>query len=56
LITDLKKQVDEIRAEQKGPKGGSGGGTRALIVASNADKAFCAGADLRERRGMSEQE
>lgn len=50
LLTDLRRHVDEIKAE------GGTGGTRALIVASNVDKAFCAGADLKERRGMSQQE
>lgn len=50
LMTDLRRHVDEIKAE------GGTGGTRALIVASNVDKAFCAGADLKERRGMSQEE
>lgn len=50
LITDLRRHVDEIQAK------GATGGVRALIIASNSDKAFCAGADLRERRGMSEEE
>jgi methylglutaconyl-CoA hydratase len=50
LVTDLRRHVDEIKAE------GGTGGTRALIIASNVDKAFCAGADLKERRGMSQQE
>ncbi|EXJ85691.1 methylglutaconyl-CoA hydratase [Capronia coronata CBS 617.96] len=50
LITELKRHVDEIQAE--GPRGS----TRALIVASNTDKAFCAGADLRERKGMNHEE
>lgn len=49
-MTDLRRHVDEIKAE------GGTGGTRALIVASNVDKAFCAGADLKERRGMSQEE
>ena len=50
LVTDLRRHVDEIKAE------GSTGGTRALILASNVDKAFCAGADLKERRTMSQEE
>jgi methylglutaconyl-CoA hydratase len=50
LIADLRRHVDEIQT--KGPMGG----IRALIIASNSDKAFCAGADLRERRGMSTDE
>lgn len=35
---------------------GRGGVTRALILASDVDGAFCAGADLKERRGMSDAE
>lgn len=50
LIADLRRHVDEISAE------GGRGGTRALIIASNTDKAFCAGADLRERKGMTQEE
>ncbi|RVX67794.1 hypothetical protein B0A52_07722 [Exophiala mesophila] len=50
LIADLRRHVDEIQAE------GGRGGTRALIIASNTDKAFCAGADLRERKGMTQEE
>lgn len=50
LIADLGRHVKEIRAE------GGTGSTRALIVASNVDKAFCAGADLKERRGMTHEE
>lgn len=36
-------------ADEKGP-------TRALIVASAVDSSFCAGADLKERRGFSKEE
>jgi methylglutaconyl-CoA hydratase len=50
LVAELKRHVDEIHAE------GATGPTRALIVASNSDKAFCAGADLRERKGMTQEE
>lgn len=50
LIADLGRHVNEIQAE------GGKGGTRALIIASNTDKAFCAGADLRERKGMTQKE
>ncbi|KAK5238592.1 hypothetical protein LTR47_000335 [Exophiala xenobiotica] len=50
LISDLRKHITEIQAE-KGT-----GSTRALILASNTDKAFCAGADLRERKGMTQEE
>lgn len=47
LIAELRRHVDEIQAE------GGKGGTRALILGSNTDKAFCAGADLKERKGMT---
>ncbi|OAL38648.1 hypothetical protein AYO20_01854 [Fonsecaea nubica] len=50
LITDLKRHVHEIQAE------GGTGPTRALVIASNTDKAFCAGADLRERKEMTHEE
>lgn len=32
------------------------GPTRALILASNVDSSFCAGADLKERVGFSKEE
>lgn len=47
LCNDLRRHVDEIKAE------GQDGSTRALVIASNVDKVFCAGADLKERKGMS---
>lgn len=50
LVAELRRHVDDIHAE------GPTGSTRALILASNTDKAFCAGADLRERKGMSQSE
>ena len=50
LVADLKRHVDEVQAE------GGAGSTRALIIASNTDKAFCAGADLRERKEMTQEE
>lgn len=50
LIADLRRHIDEIQAK------GATGGIRALIIASNTDKAFCAGADLKERRSMNQDE
>jgi methylglutaconyl-CoA hydratase len=47
LLDTLSKQVNAIAAE------GGNGPTRALVVASSADAAFCAGADLKERAGMT---
>lgn len=50
LIADLRRHIDYIK-DEKGI-----GGTRALIIASANDAAFCAGADLKERKGMSQDE
>ena len=50
LLDALSKQVNSIAAEQ------GNGPTRALIVASNVDAAFCAGADLKERAKMTHAE
>lgn len=50
LLDSLTKQVQSISAE------GGTGPTRALILASSTDTAFCAGADLKERAGMSKAE
>ncbi|KAK1145608.1 hypothetical protein N8T08_004167 [Aspergillus melleus] len=50
LLDSLAKHVQSISAE------GGDGPTRALVIASNADAAFCAGADLKERVDMTKQE
>lgn len=50
LLQSLSRQVDAIAAEN------GNGPTRALVLASNVDAAFCAGADLKERRGMTKEE
>jgi methylglutaconyl-CoA hydratase len=50
LVSDLSEQIDTIQAE------GGLGATRALIIASEIDQAFCSGADLKERRGFTEEE
>ncbi|KAK3317668.1 ClpP/crotonase-like domain-containing protein [Cercophora scortea] len=44
-----KKFGGTVGDEKMGP-------TRALIIASTADTSFCAGADLKERRGFSQEE
>ncbi|PGH16230.1 hypothetical protein AJ80_05253 [Polytolypa hystricis UAMH7299] len=50
LLESLSKHINAVSAEQgKGP-------TRALVVASNVDAAFCAGADLKERTGFTREE
>lgn len=50
LLETLSKQVNSIAAEN------GDGPTRALVVASNVDAAFCAGADLKERAKMNHAE
>ncbi|KAI1726154.1 enoyl-CoA hydratase/isomerase domain-containing protein [Ditylenchus destructor] len=47
LLNILNKAVDELRFDQK---------ARVLIVKSTVDGVFCAGADLKERKGLSEEE
>lgn len=50
LLENLSSQVNSIAAEK------GNGPTRALVVGSNVDAAFCAGADLKERATMSPAE
>lgn len=50
LVTDLRRHIQHIKDEN------GVGGTRALIIASGNDNAFCAGADLKERKGMTQEE
>ncbi|KAL4918884.1 ClpP/crotonase-like domain-containing protein [Aspergillus aurantiobrunneus] len=50
LVTSLAQHVQSIAAE------GGNGPTRALVIGSNADSAFCAGADLKERLHMTKDE
>ncbi|KAK2873828.1 hypothetical protein FQN49_002032 [Arthroderma sp. PD_2] len=50
LLNSLGNHIDEIKAEQgKGP-------TRALVLASDVDASFCAGADLKERATFTKQD
>ncbi|PNY24949.1 Methylglutaconyl-CoA hydratase, mitochondrial [Tolypocladium capitatum] len=67
LLASLRAEVDDVQA-QYGPDGeelpaareGAGaaelGPTRALVIASAVDVCFCAGADLKERRGFTQEE
>ncbi|KOS18136.1 Methylglutaconyl-CoA hydratase [Escovopsis weberi] len=63
LLTSLRAQVDDLAA-QYGPGGEEtaharaqqDGPTRALVIASAVDSSFCAGADLKERRGFTQDE
>ena len=50
LLSELSGVVEGLHRE------GGKGGIRALILASEVDNAFCAGADLKERVGMSQEE
>lgn len=50
LVSSLATQVNQILSED------GNGPTRAVVLASAVDKAFCAGADLKERRTFSKEE
>lgn len=50
LLSELSGVVEGLHNE------GSESSTRALILASECDNAFCAGADLKERLGMTPEE
>jgi methylglutaconyl-CoA hydratase len=50
LLSELNGVVEGLHKE------GGQGSTRALILSSECDNAFCAGADLKERLGMSSEE
>ena len=50
LVSDLGKQIDTIDAEART------GATRALVIASEIDQAFCSGADLKERKSFTQDE
>lgn len=50
LLSELSRQIESIHAD------GEQGTTRALILASEVDASFCAGADLKERAGMTQEE
>jgi methylglutaconyl-CoA hydratase len=50
LVSELTRHINEIQAE------GGVGKTRALIIASNVDQAFCSGADLKERKTFTQEE
>ncbi|OHW90782.1 methylglutaconyl-hydratase [Colletotrichum incanum] len=71
LLSQLRAEVDAVHAQydpetgaevpQKQVFGGAAGKdvkgpTRALILASAVETSFCAGADLKERRGFTQQE
>jgi methylglutaconyl-CoA hydratase len=51
---DFGEQIEVVKSQQSAKM--SKESIRALILASNLDNAFCAGADLKERKGMSPEE
>ncbi|KAI1192910.1 ClpP/crotonase [Nemania serpens] len=62
LLAALRAEIDDVHAQYT-PEGdersaalGQSGPTRALVLASAVDASFCAGADLKERRGFTQEE
>ncbi|KAI1505036.1 ClpP/crotonase-like domain-containing protein [Biscogniauxia marginata] len=62
LLAGLRAEVDSVQAQYTTDGEDVSAGipqsnpTRALILASSSDASFCAGADLRERRGFTPEE
>ncbi|KAI0005597.1 ClpP/crotonase [Xylariaceae sp. FL0662B] len=70
LLAALRAEVDDVQAQYTSdgeevpvpPRFGGAAGpdvrgpTRALVLASAVDASFCAGADLKERRGFTQEE
>jgi methylglutaconyl-CoA hydratase len=69
LLASLRAEIDDIQSQytktgEEAPTtrfGGAAGAnevgpTRALVLASAVDASFCAGADLKERRGFTPEE
>jgi methylglutaconyl-CoA hydratase len=50
MLAELHHQINTIHTE------GEKGSTRALILASEVDASFCAGADLKERATFTQEE
>jgi len=50
LLGELRAQVESVHDE------GDAGATRALILASEVDSSFCAGADLKERASFTQED
>lgn len=50
LLSELSREVDSIHDE------GETGSTRAVILASEVETSFCAGADLKERATFTPEE
>lgn len=63
LLATLREQVDAVHTQYDPTTGAeivggmdTKGATRALILASAVDTSFCAGADLKERKGFTQEE
>lgn len=56
LLSELRTEIDVVKDQVDNEEARGevvGEGTRVLILASEVDEAFCAGADLKERKEMS---
>jgi methylglutaconyl-CoA hydratase len=53
LLNDLKTEIESLKLFPADGKGAERDSVRALIIASNVDGVFCAGADLKERLTFS---
>lgn len=62
LLSSLRAEIDDVHAQytktgdEVPSEAGGAGPTRALVLASAVDASFCAGADLKERRGFTPEE
>lgn len=61
LLSSLRAEIDDVQSQytkdgEEVASSGAAGPTRALILASAVDASFCAGADLKERRGFTPEE
>lgn len=61
LLSALRQEVDDVHAQYDAdgneiPSATRRGPTRALVLASALDTSFCAGADLKERKGFTQEE
>lgn len=58
LLSSLRSEVDAVHAQYDADTGKElqNEPTRALVLASAVDSCFCAGADLKERRGFTPEE
>lgn len=50
LLSELRQEIEQIKSE------GDKLDTRVLVIGSSVPGVFCAGADLKERKGMSEEQ